>query len=244
MNFASQRKIRSRNKLYYRFNHWPVWIWVFFILPGPLTSDLFERGFDSRILWWLAVVMVATGIAGLSERLPGTEARPLIVRFIEDCPNPIHRKICYTIAWGELLTFTIVNLMGLVIAVITGEWHLKEIYRTAYFPLSALVWLVGVLGYLPRARASTRGEGYERRYFYGAVWAVATAHPVLWLAWRALPQSSRVRRDQADHLRWHPGRGRHPGVVRPPAPDAPDRVRRVRDFRLTVTIRRPRSSPV
>ena len=189
VELASQRKIRSRNKLYYRFNHWPVWIWVFFILPGPLTSDLFESGFDSRILWWLAVVMVATGIAGLAERLPGTESRPLIVRFIEDCPNPVHRKICYTIAWGELFTFTVVNLMGLVIAVITGEWHLKEIYRTAYFPLSALVWLVGVLGYLPRARASTRGEGYERRYFYGAVWAVATAHPVLWLAWRALPQS-------------------------------------------------------
>ena len=189
VELASQRKIRSRNKLHYRFNHWPVWIWVFFILPGPLTSDLFERGFDSRILWWLAVVMVATGIAGLAERLPGTEARPLIVRFIEDCPNPIHRRICYTIAWGELFTFTIVNLMGLVFAVVTGEWHLKEIYRTAYFPLSALVWLVGVLGYLPRARASTRGEGYERRYFYGAVWAVATAHPVLWLAWRALPQT-------------------------------------------------------
>jgi len=134
-------------------------------------------------------VMVATGIAGLAERLPGTEARPLIVRFIEDCPNPIHRKICYTIAWGELFTFTIVNLLGLVIAVVTGEWHLKEIYRTAYFPLSGLVWLVGVLGYLPRARASTRGEGYERRYFYGAVWAVATAHPVLWFVWRALPQT-------------------------------------------------------
>ena len=189
VELASQRKIRSRNKLYYRFNHWPVWIWVFFILPGPLTSDLFERGFDSRILWWLAAVMGATGIAGLAGRLPGTEARPLIVRFIEDCPNPIHRKICYTIAWGELLTFTIVNLTGLAIAVVTGEWHLKEIYRTAYFPLSASVWLVGVLGYLPRARASTRGEGYERRYFYGTVWAVATAHPVLWLAWRALPQT-------------------------------------------------------
>ena len=189
VELASQRKIRSRNKLYYRFNHWPVWIWVFFILPGPLTSDLFERGFDSRILWWLAVVMVATGIAGLAERLPGTEARPLIVRFIEDCPNPIHRKICYTIAWGELFTFTAVKLLGLMIAVVTGEWHLKEIYRTAYFPLSALVWLVGVLGYLPRARASTRGEGYERRYFYGAVWAVATAHPVLWFVWRALPQT-------------------------------------------------------
>ena len=28
------RKIRHRNKLYYRFNHWPIWIFVFFIAPG------------------------------------------------------------------------------------------------------------------------------------------------------------------------------------------------------------------
>ena len=189
VEFASQRKVRTRNKLYYRFNHRPIWIFVFFILPGPLTFDLFERGFDPRILAWLAVVMAATGIAGMAQRLPGTESHPLIVRFIEDCPNPLHRKICYTVAWGELITFTVLNLAGLAIAVVTGEWHLKQIYRTAYLPLSAAVWIVGALGYLPRAMASTRGEGYERRYFYGAVWAVATAHPVLWLVWRQLPQT-------------------------------------------------------
>ena len=38
----TDRKIRHRNKLYYRFNHWPIWIFVFFIAPGPLTFDLFE----------------------------------------------------------------------------------------------------------------------------------------------------------------------------------------------------------
>ena len=48
VEYASQRKIRERNKLYYRFNHWPIWIFVFFIAPGPLTFDLFEHGFDSR----------------------------------------------------------------------------------------------------------------------------------------------------------------------------------------------------
>ncbi len=47
----TERKIRHRNKLYYRFNHWPIWIFVFFIAPGPLTFDLFEKGFDSRIDW-------------------------------------------------------------------------------------------------------------------------------------------------------------------------------------------------
>ena len=189
VEYASQRKVRDRNKLHYRFNHWPIWIFVFFIAPGPLTFDLFERGFDARMAAWMTVVLVGTAAAGLTGRLPGTEAKPLIVRFIEDCPNPIHRKICYTFAWSELVTFTTLNVAGLVIAVVTGEWYLKQIYRFAYFPVAASIWVVGVMGYLPRARASTRGEGFERRYFYGCVWAVATAHPLLWFLWRALPQA-------------------------------------------------------
>ena len=50
IEFDTERKLRTRNKLYYRFNHWPIWIFVFFIAPGPLTFDLFERGFDARTL--------------------------------------------------------------------------------------------------------------------------------------------------------------------------------------------------
>ena len=56
VEFDSERQIRYRNKLHYRFNHWPIWIFVFFIAPGPLTFDLFESGFDSRLLTWLANV--------------------------------------------------------------------------------------------------------------------------------------------------------------------------------------------
>jgi hypothetical protein len=189
IQLASERKIRDRNKLYYRFNHWPVWIWTFFILPGPLTFRLFEHGFDSRILIWLAVVAVATGIAGLFQRLPGTEARPLIVRFVEDRPNPLHRRVCYTVAWSELIAFQLLNTLGLVVAVIMGRWYLRQIYYYGYIAGVAFVWIVGVMGVLPRAKQSTRGEGYERRYFYGTVWAVATAQPVLWLVWKILPQT-------------------------------------------------------
>ena len=189
VEYASQRKVRTRNKLYYRINHWPIWIFVFFIAPGPLTFALFENGFDPGILIWLMVVVIATAVAGLAGRLPGTEAKPLIVRFIEDCPNPIHRKICYTIAWSELVTFTSLNLIGLITAVATGQWYLKQIYQSAYFPVAMAVWAVGALGYLPRAKRSTRGEGFERRYFYGCVWAVAASHPVLWLIWKVLPQT-------------------------------------------------------
>ena len=42
VELASERKIRDRNKLHYRFNHWPIWIFVFFIAPGPLTNGFFS----------------------------------------------------------------------------------------------------------------------------------------------------------------------------------------------------------
>ena len=38
-------------------------------------------------------------------------------------------------------------------------------------------------------KASTQGEGHERRYFYGSVWAVAIAQPILWLLWKMLPET-------------------------------------------------------
>ena len=38
-------------------------------------------------------------------------------------------------------------------------------------------------------KASTKGEGQERRYFYGSVWAVCWAQPALWLMWKVLPQT-------------------------------------------------------
>jgi hypothetical protein len=36
-------------------------------------------------------------------------------------------------------------------------------------------------------KRSTQGEGHERRFFYGSVWAVCIAQPLLWLLWRVLP---------------------------------------------------------
>ena len=38
-------------------------------------------------------------------------------------------------------------------------------------------------------KRSTRGEGHERRFFYGSVWAVCIAQPVLWFLWAVLPVS-------------------------------------------------------
>jgi hypothetical protein len=187
VELASQRKIRDRNKLSYRFAHWPIWIWIFFIAPGPLTFDLFEHGFDARMGIWLSLVLVGTGIAGIRGRLPGVEPRPYIIRFTEDKPNPLYRRICYTFAWSEVITFAVLNITGLLIAVATEQWYLRQIYDAAYFPIAAFIWLLGAMGYLPRVRTSTQGEGHERRYFYGSVWAVCVAQPVLWVLWLLIP---------------------------------------------------------
>jgi hypothetical protein len=187
VELASQRRIRERNKLYYRFNHWPIWIFVFFIAPGPLTFDLFERGFDQRMALWLSVVLVGTGLAGLRGRLPGVEPKPYIIRFTEDRPNPLYRRVCYTFAWSEVVAFAGLNIAGLVVAIVTGEWYLKQIYRAGYFPIAGTIWVLGALGRLPRCKPSTKGEGHERRYFYGSVWAVCWAQPALWFMWAVLP---------------------------------------------------------
>ena len=188
----TDRRIRHRNKLHYRLNHWPIWIFVFFIAPGPLVFDLFERGFDQRMAMWLAVVLAGTAVAGIAGRLPGCEPRPYIIRFTEDRPNPLYRRICYTTAWGEVIAFASLNIAGLAYATFTGEWRLKQLYEYAYFPVAGSMWFLGALGLLPRFRRSTKGEGHERRYFYGSVWAVACAQPVLWLLWKVLPESRLV----------------------------------------------------
>jgi len=186
---ASDRKIRERNKLYYRVLHWPIWIWVFFLAPGPLTFDLFARGFDTRMALWLGAVVIGTGIAGLRGRLPGVEPRPYIIRFTEDKPNPVYRRVCYTLAWSAAITFALLNLAGLLAAIVTGRWQLRQIYDAAYFPIAGTICLLGLVGRLPRVTASTKGEGHERRYFYGTVWAACIAQPILWVLWSVLPQT-------------------------------------------------------
>src|SRR5438067_691963 len=140
---AGQRRIRERNKKMYRVAHWPIWIWVFFLAPGPLTFNLFARGPGLGNMAWLLVVMLATGIAGIKGQLPGVEPRPYILRFTEDRPNPLYRRICYTFAWSDVVTFALLNLAGLVVAVFTGVWYLKQIYQRAYFPLYLAILVLG-----------------------------------------------------------------------------------------------------
>ena len=189
VELASERKIRARNTVLYRLAHWPIWIWVFFLVPGPLTFDLFASGFDGRMGAWLGGVLIGTAIAGLRGRLPGVEPRPYIIRFTEDRPNPLYRRICYTFAWGAVLSFALLNFGGLLWAVASGEWRMRAIYDAGYFPIVGAVWALGAVGRLPRVKASTLGEGHERRFFYGSLWAVCLAQPALWLLWGIVPLS-------------------------------------------------------
>ena len=187
VEYADARKMRVRNKRYYRFAHWPIWIWVFFLAPGPLTFSLFAHGFGAANSAWLAAVLIGTGIAGLYGQMPGVEPRPYILRFDEDKPNPLYRKVCYTFAWNALLNFTLLNLTGLIVATVTGKWMMRPIYQYGYLPLFVLILLLGAAGLLPRVGVSTKREGTKRRYFYGSVWAVTTGQTLLLVLWKALP---------------------------------------------------------
>lgn len=190
VEYASLRKLRIRNKVAYRLAHWPIWIAVFFISPGPMTFDLFAHGGSPRTFAWLLIVLVGTGLAGLFGQLPGVEPRPYILKFTEDKLNPLYRRICYTAAWNAVVNFALLNAGGLAYAVVTGHWVLKQIYASAYFPFALLIGLLGLFGLLPRVGPSTKGEGVERRYFYGSVWAACFAQPVLGALWVTLPRGT------------------------------------------------------
>lgn len=188
VEYAEARKVRERNKPYYRLAHWPIWIWVFFLAPGPLTFSLFAHGFSRANSAWLAAVLIGTSFAGLRAQLPGVEHRPYILRFDEDKPNPLYRRICYTFAWNAMLNFALLNLAGLLLAVTRGVWAMKQLYQYGYLPIFILVLGLGLFGRLPRVGPRTKGEGVERRYFYGSVWAVTAAQIVLLILWKTLPR--------------------------------------------------------
>jgi hypothetical protein len=189
VEYADRRKIRERNKTIYRLAHWPIWIWVFFIAPGPLTFSFFAHGPSWPHLVWLSIVVAATGVAGAFGQLPGVEPRPYILRFCEDKRNPLYRRVCYTFAWNAILNFAILNFVGLLIAAATDAWYLKQIYQRAYPPVFVAILCLGAIGALPRVGRSTKEEGTERRYFYGSVWAITMAQLLLLILWKALPKT-------------------------------------------------------
>ena len=190
VEYAATRKVRERNTITYRVLHWPVWAWVYFLLPGPLIAGLFHRGLDAWVVAWLACVLAGTGAAAFLGKLPGTETRPYVMFFVEDKPNPVYRRFCYTMAWGVIAAYPAVNITGLLVAILSGRWMMHQLYAALFVPVMAAMWLLGALGKLPRTKPSVRFEGYERRVFYGAVWTVTLAQTVLWGLWKALPRGA------------------------------------------------------
>jgi hypothetical protein len=187
VEYAHERTIRQRNKISYRLAHWPIWIWVFGLAPGPLTFRIFAGSAGAANLAWMFLVLAATGAAGVRGQLPGVEPQPYILRFDEDRPNPLYRRVCYTFAWNALISFAFINLLALILASTLGIWRMRQLYRWGYVPVCALILLAGTAGVLPRAGLSTKGEGTERRYFYSAVWSVTAAQTLLLVSWKVLP---------------------------------------------------------
>lgn len=166
----------------------PIWIWVFFIIPGHLTYDLYLHGPDYRHAYWLAIVTAICAWRGWVGRLPGCEYKPYIIYWGEDAPNLGYRVVCYTAAWADLLIPYLLNVFGLIIAVTTGKWRMAELYQYAYYPLLALIVLSTVLNFTPRAKRSTLQEGAERAWFYVCIWTIVPAQTIGWAMWRLGPR--------------------------------------------------------
>jgi hypothetical protein len=185
-----QAVFRERNKSYYRVLHVPIWLWVFWVLPGNLTSDLFAHGPDRRHWIWLSLVIAGCAWRGYVGRLPGCEPQPYIRFYGIEQPNLWYRVVCYTAAWIDALVPFTLNMLGMIIAVVSGKWMVQRLYGWLYYPLAVAVVLATALDWTPRAKRSTKYEGEERAWFYGALWTIVPAQIAGWAMWRIGGQMS------------------------------------------------------
>ena len=105
---------------------------------------------------------------------------------------------------------------------------MQQIYARVYLLCwrSSCCWALP--GALPRVRRSTKGEGWERRYFYGTVWAVTLRQTVLLILWKMLPRSHIADVTKLTCIARFAGRGSGSGngTVAPHAADIARRDRR------------------
>jgi len=178
---------RERNKQYYRVLHVPIWIWVFFTLPGTLTARLYQHGPNREHWIWLGLVTVVCAWRGWKGRLPGAESRPYITFYGVDWPNLPYRVICYTAAWIDILVPFTLNLAGLVVAATTGRWIIAQLYGWPYRILALAIIAATAFNWTPRARRSVQNEGAERAWFYVGVWTAVFTQIAAWGMWRLGP---------------------------------------------------------
>ena len=116
----------------------------------------------------------------------------------------------------------------------TAPGALRAIYDAWYLPIAVTMWVLGALGLLPRVRGRRKARGTSGGYFYGSVWAVCIAQPVLWLLWKALPHGRVVRRRSSWSIFWASARvRRQPRAARSAAAHASDPAGRAGRLRLT-----------
>ena len=178
---------RTRNKGYYRVLHVPIWIWVFFTLPGGLTAELYAHGFTRRHGLWLALVAAVCLWRALLGRLPGVEPRPYITHYGLDWPNLGYRVACYTAAWIAIVAPWTLNLLGLIYAAASGRWMIQQLYGWPYDLIALLVVLCAALDKLPRTRRTIHDEGSDRAWFYVGVWTAVLSQLAGWAMWRLGP---------------------------------------------------------
>lgn len=178
---------RTRNKGYYRVLHLPIWIWVFFTLPGAMTASLYAHGFTPRHWLWLAVVTGVCLWRAALGRLPGVEPRPYITHYGLDWPNLGYRVACYTAAWIAIVAPWTLNLIGLLYAAASGRWLVEQLYGWPYDLIALLVVGVAAMDRLPRTRSTIRNEGAERAWFYVGVWTAILSQLAAWGLWRLAP---------------------------------------------------------
>ena len=159
-----------------------------FSCARPLPLACSHTDSDSAICAGSLPVLIGTGIAGCRGSCPASEPRPYILRFDEDKPNPLYRRVCYTFAWNAVISFALLNERP-GDRCLYRQWHMKEIYTYAYSAALRAHSAAWRLGKLPRVGPSTKDEGTERRYFYGSVWAVTVAQTMLLVVWKILPQT-------------------------------------------------------
>ena len=159
---SPDRPIRERNKISYRLNHWPIWIFVFFIAPGPMTFELFEHGFT-------AACCVAGGRPGRhgDRRAVRQAAR----RRAGALHHPLHRRPAEPALSPHLLHGGVERGDH-----VRRAQHRRPRLGDRHRRVAAAADVRGRVlsdrrdhlaarraGQLPRVKRSTKGEGHERR---------------------------------------------------------------------------------
>ena len=87
-------------------------------------------------------------------RCRASSPTPYILRFNEDRPNPLYRRVCYTFAWSEVVSLRACSTSpGSSTRSCTGTWRMRHFYDVGYLPIAGTVLAAG------RARAGCRASG-------------------------------------------------------------------------------------